>query len=237
MGVAPAPAGGAVGRRQRCRSVWPARVAPGRSARVQRDPRAARRPAALCRLRQRAAAGRDRPVLLRRRPADSRGLRPDGDVAGALRDAARARAARHRRPAAAERRSAHRRRRRDSGARAEHHARATTAGPRTRPRRFGTAGSTRATSARSTRDGYLRDHRPQEGAARHVRRQENRAAADRGGAARAIRSSPRPCSSATGRQFPSVLIVPDVAALCAPALGREAARRWPRRARCSTSRA
>ena len=55
-----------------------------RSARLPEDSRAARRPAAICGLRQRAAAGRHRPVLLRHRPADPRGLRPDRDVAGAL---------------------------------------------------------------------------------------------------------------------------------------------------------
>ena len=114
-----------------------------------------RRPPALRRVRQRAARRRARPVFLRRRAADSRGLRPHRDVAGAVRDAARTRPVRDRRPAAAERRAADRRRWRDAGARAERDGGLLQPARGDRGRRSTTAGSTPATSASSTSDGYL----------------------------------------------------------------------------------
>ncbi len=90
------------------------------------------------------------------RPADHRGLRPDRNLADPDRQSARCAARRHGRPAAAGRRAADRRRRRDPGARPERHVGLLQQAGRRPPRRSRTAGSTPATSARSTSEGYLR---------------------------------------------------------------------------------
>ncbi len=94
------------------------------------------------------------------------------------------RSVRHGRAAAAERRAAHRRRRRDSRARSERHDAATSSGrDETARPSSATAGSTPATSARSTSAGYLRITDRKKELHRHVGRQEDRAAADRSSAA------------------------------------------------------
>ena len=93
-----------------------------RPAGVREDPRTAGRDDPLPRVGQRAALAEDRRVLLRDQRADPRGLRPDREFAGHLREPAGRAAARHGGQAAARRRGPHRARRRDPGARSEHHA-------------------------------------------------------------------------------------------------------------------
>ena len=121
-------------------------------ARLQQDHRAPRRQREVRRLRRRAALRRARGVLHRRGRGDPRGLRPHRDLAGHRRESSRQAPPRHGRSGHPRRRSEDRRRRRDPLARPAHHEglleqpRGDGAGDRSR-----TAGSTPATSARSTR--------------------------------------------------------------------------------------
>ena len=152
-------------------------VEAGRAARVRQDPAGSRRTLPVRRLGQRGASRRHRPFLLRARPADSGGLRPDGNRAGALRDADWRRALRDGRTSSAKRRAAHRARRRDPGSRAERHdglPQPFRSHRRGDPRRLVPHGRHR----RAGRGRVSGDHGPEEGADRHVGRQEDRAAAD-----------------------------------------------------------
>ena len=152
-----------LGRRGGCRA-WrggaarpigrPHRLAPGvgcRPSGLRQDPRRSRRPCPLHGVGQCAAAGGHRGILPGDRHPDCRRLRPHRNVADSDRQSARRAACRHGGPRHPRRRAAHRRRRRDPRARSEHHGRATTRSQRPRPRLSRTAGSTPATSGRSTR--------------------------------------------------------------------------------------
>ena len=95
----------------------------------------------------------DRGVLPGHRPADHRRLRPDRDLADPDRQPARCAARRHGRPRHPRRRAAHRRGRRDPRARPEHHVGLLQQAGGDGRGAARTAGSTPATSARSTRTG------------------------------------------------------------------------------------
>ena len=74
-------------------------------------------------------------------------------------------------------------------------------------------------------DGLPAHHGSQEGSARDLGRQEDRAAADRSRHSSAARSSPKPCCSAIAASFAAALIVPDFPALERRLQGPRAARR------------
>ena len=122
-----------------------------RQARLHQDPRPHGWADRVLRVGQRRAVPRDRRVVQRRRAADPRGLRPDGDLGRHLREPPRQLPDRHRRRAPAGHRDQDRRRTARSWSAGRASCAATRA-CRTRPPRCSrvTAGSPPATSARST---------------------------------------------------------------------------------------